>query len=135
MNESTPIFTLSEEISWEEEIEFKRSPCSQTAATALLSEGALGGGLGHSTGEEWLGPQLAGSSAISLLLVSSFACSYVTQSLGVGTAPSSPLPIAPGAELSLSRPEVSLLEHVNEQMCICWLVDVLHLLSSKYFCI
>lgn len=97
MNESTSIFTLSEEISWEKDIEFKRSPCLQTTAIALLSEGTLGGGLGHSKEEEWVGHQLSGSSAISLLLVSSFAYSYVTQSLGVGTAPSSPLPVAPGA--------------------------------------
>lgn len=49
------------------------------------------------------------------------------------TFPTSPL--SSGPKPSESRPEVSLLKHTNEQMCICWLVDILHLLSGRDFCI
>lgn len=115
MNESAPIFTLSEEIFWAEEIEFKLSPCLPCCQRALLAET---GGL---VGEVWAGHQPAGSSADSLLLISSFASTSMIQSLGVGTAAS---PTHPAPKLTLSRPEVYLLESMTAQMC---------LLVSKYF--
>lgn len=63
-----------------------------------------------------------GPSALGLLLVSSFICTCMIESLGWDhTLPSQPV-LSPSTELRMSTPTVNMWARMNEQMCICWLV-------------
>lgn len=114
---------LAEEMFLEKEIEFKLSLFTKPqpwlcCQRALLAERG----------------DTAQASPGSLLIVSGFVCTYVMSPwVGLHLAPQSL--IAPSSEPSLSRTYVTLLEHVNGQICICWLVIYFAFLLSKPFCI